>query len=242
MQRTRPLHWLALWLAVALGPAHAANFEDPGRQYVRVQGSFDIQVERSLQDGDPKLAEAATRKLVATLAESIGALPPHARQEMRNLRYFLLWGVRSPLGGEDNGMRYVRPGEARPGRNRDPRWEHGIVIYSADNLMYLSPLWSKKALVHEMGHAWHLARWPEKHPPIVQAWENAVAKGLYRNVTNAKGQTIASAYAEKNQLEYFAELTAAYFVGIDYAPFERGGLSRSDPVGYRMIRQLWNAD
>ena len=49
-----------------------------------------------------------------------------------------------------------------------------------------------------------------------RAWTNAVRSGLYTDVIDHKNRVIASAYALKNPLEYFAELSAARFVGIDY--------------------------
>ena len=54
----------------------------------------------------------------------------------------------------------------------------------------------------------------EKEPEILAAWQNAESAGLYRNVNDVNGKLLAEGYATRNQLEYFAELSAAYFVGI----------------------------
>jgi hypothetical protein len=90
-----------------------------------------------------------------------------------------------------------------------------------------------------MAHAWHLVNRKPKDPAILGPWEAAVARGLYRNVQDYKGRSIASAYAAQNQLEYFAELSATYFVGINYTPFDRKGLKAYDPTGYEMVEALW---
>ena len=63
--------------------------------------------------------------------------------------------------------------------------------------------------------------------------------GLYRNVTNNEGKTIAKAYASVNQLEYFAELSCMYFFKCNYQPFDRKELKADDPQGYAMIRKMW---
>lgn len=215
------------------------DFYSVQRAYSPMPGWAQASVETNLVRGDYKLAEQASSKLAAVLKRAVGALPTAAQGRLQPLRYFLLWGAASPQGGLGSGMRYVRPGEPNPRNGHDPRWAHAVVIYSAENLMYLDDLWSKKALVHEIAHAWYLMHWSERHPPILQAWENAVRSRLYQDVIDYKNRRIASAYALKNPLEYFAELSAARFVGINYHPFDRSGLERYDPIGYRMVESLW---
>lgn len=222
------------------GQDKAVSFHAERRDYAPVAGLPQAFVEAHLLKGDPALAERATRKLAEVLPAALASLPGPAQRELRSLRFFLLWGPASPQGGKRSGMRYVRRGEPSAGNGHDPRWEHAIVIYSADNLLYLDDLWSRKALVHEMAHAWHVTHWPDQHPPIRQAWKHAADSGLYQGVADYKGKTIASAYATKNTLEYFAEISAAYFVGINYHPFDRKGLAQYDPVGYRLVEQLWS--
>jgi hypothetical protein len=150
-----------------------------------------------------------------------------------------MWGVAAPNGGRNSGMAYIRQGEPNNYPDLDPRWNHVIVIYSAENLMYLDSVWTKKALMHELAHAWHIINWPEKYEPIDSAYRIARSAGLYRNVKDRKGKVMPEAYALRNQLEYFAELSAMHFVGGNYFPFDRAGLAQYDRVGERMLRNLW---
>lgn len=239
------MRFLFLLVPLLLGmPAVAAptegstttDFSDTRRAYSRLAGEFDIRYETGMA-ADAKLTDASTSKLSATLKEVIAALPAHTRAEFRSTTYYLMWGAQSPHGGLKSGMRYVTRGSNNA--LYDPRWQGAIVIYSAANFVYLDALWSKKALAHEMAHAWHLLHRKPKDPAILGPWDNAVARGLYRNVPDYKGQTIANAYARHNQLEYFAELSAAYFVGINYMPYDRKGLKAYDPSGYSMVEALW---
>lgn len=62
---------------------------------------------------------------------------------------------------------------------------------------------------------------------------------LYQNVRDTKGRILSMAYACRNQLEYFAELSAMYFVGGNYLPFDKQGLQSYDPIGYAMVEQAW---
>jgi hypothetical protein len=245
-----PARWLlCILMATIVGPAESASskqpssaevsFRDPPRTYQRRAGQFSIYVERSLLAGDSELADEARRKLELNLAEVFATLPERARTDLGAIRFYLLWGKDSPEGGRESGMSYIRQGEPRNRAHLDPNWNHVIVVYSAVNLMYLNSAWTKKTLMHELAHAWHIMHWPEKHPAILQPYQQAKTGGLYRNVKDLKGKSIPEAYALKNQLEYFAELSAMYFVGCNYFPFDRSSLVDYDPMGVRMVRSLW---
>ena len=74
---------------------------------------------------------------------------------------------------------------------------------------------------------------------MLKAYENARQVGLYRNVRDVDGRDIEKAYALKNYKEYFAELSAIYFTGGNYHPFNKQGLREYDPQGYAMIQKAW---
>lgn len=226
-------------VAVAMEKPGAVNFRTPARRYQKSPGEFQVLIESEMARSEPELANQATRKLQQTLADVTARLPAPARQHMKTLKYYLMWGEKSPQGGLKSGMRYVRPGETSNNPLHDPAWENAIVVYSTTNWMYLDELWSRKALVHEMAHAWHVAHWPDRHPDILDAWRAAQEAGLYNQVANRSGKVIEKAYAAANQMEYLAELSAIYFVGGDYAPFDREGLKRHDPRGHRLVEALW---
>jgi hypothetical protein len=220
----------------------AVDFRYPKRDYIRATGPWRIYVEQSLVDRKPEFAKRVQAKLEDTLSYVFGKLPEGSKRVMTDVDVYLLWGTESPHGGRASGMSYIRRGEPRNYPRLDPRWEHAVVIYSADNFMYLDKLWASKALMHELAHCWHIGHWPEKHPAIYEPWLRARDKNLYRDVKDYKGKTLAKAYASKNQLEYFAELSAIYFVGGNYQPFDRPGLKAYDPIGYAMVESLWGVD
>ncbi len=225
--------------AEARAARDGANFRTPVREYASVSDRWRVHVEKVFMDRRPERAASAVKKLEATLESIFLTLPERPQKELVGMDFYLLWGKSSPLGGRSSGMNYIRRGE--PGRypHLDPRWEHAIIIFSAENLLFLDELWSRKALMHELAHAWHLSQWPEKHPPVMEAWKRAEASQLYREVMDYKSRRLPVAYACKNQLEYFAELSAMYFVGGDYEPFNRDGLKAYDPGGCAMVEALW---
>jgi hypothetical protein len=215
------------------------SFRVPVRQYQKPPSDLNIYVERSLAEGDTALSASAQEKLERSVHEIFAVLPPRAVSKLKSIRFYLMFGERAPEGGRGSGMSYIRAGEPNNHPHLDTAWGHSIVVYSAMNLMYLDSLWTKKALMHELAHAWHIVNWPEKYEPILSAFQAASADGLYLNVRDNKGKLIPRAYAAKNQLEYFAELSAMYFVGGNYAPFDRAGLSRYDKTGEQMVSSLW---
>ena len=81
--------------------------------------------------------------------------------------------------------------------------------------------------------------YPSRHPSLMFAYNQAMAKKLYRNVKTKIGQIKSKAYSAKNHREYFAELSAMYFVGADYFPFSAERLKKYDFNGYKIIEQLW---
>ena len=96
-----------------------------------------------------------------------------------------------------------------------------------------------KALVHEFGHAQHLTHWDEDYADIYDTWDHAIKTGRYQEIcAQDKGAHMPN-YAAQNHLEYFAELTAMYFVGCNYFPKHRAALKAYDPEGYSMVRKLW---
>lgn len=216
------------------------NYNYPVRGYSSVDGEWNIFYEKDMEAADPELARQSVSKLVSALSSVEKQLPDSSLKKLKTLKIFLMWGEDSPYGGNRSGMRFVRQGETRRWPHYDKRWEHSIVIYSAENLVYLTDMWAKKALVHEFAHAWHIMHWPEKYSPIVKSWENAKSKNLYKNVKDYKEGIKPEAYAIKNNLEYFAELSAMYFVGGDYFPFNKKGLEYYDPSGMAMVESLWS--
>ncbi len=214
------------------------NFRTPKRNYQRIPGEWKIFVEREMANSQPDLTNQATHKLQQTLSDIIGRLPAQASSMIRGLNYYLMWGEKSPQGGLRGGLRTVLYGGARSLPLYDPAWDNAVVIYSAP--FFLSSAWTHKTLTHEIAHAWHLTHWPATNAPILASWRGAKDAGLYRNVIDYKGDNVASAYALNNQLEYFAELSAFYFVGGHYFPFDRAGLKRYDPAGYQMVETVWD--
>jgi hypothetical protein len=103
--------------------------------------------------------------------------------------------------------------------------------------------WSRQdqpfSLLHELAHAYQFRILGERAALIELAYAHAMAAGLYDAVPYVHGGR-RQAHAAKNAAEYFAELTEAYFGINDYYPFTRADLRSGDPLGYRVVEQLWS--
>lgn len=221
-------------------PLPEVNFREPAREYVeRSVDGWKLQLERDLVERYPDDATRVVDRLQGKLGQTLELLPEHTRPTLRWLTLFVMAGPDAPGGGRDNGAEYCRSIDPDYHPQLDPRWRSAMVVYSAANYLQQSEQWAVQMLLHEFAHAWQLERWPEKQPEIWAAWQHANDQGLYRNVKDVNGNPLAAAYALQNQLEYFAELSCAYFWRGEYEPFDREALRQYDPVGFAMIETMW---
>ena len=121
----------------------------------------------------------------------------------------------------------------------DPRMAKHVHIPNAANL--LNPhMWAKHPYVvlHELAHAYHDNVYGFKGEEILKVYKQAMEKKLYDKVLLYTGKRVRH-YAATNQMEYFAELTEAYFGVNDFYPFVRAELKEHDPAGYEMMVRIW---
>jgi Mlc titration factor MtfA (ptsG expression regulator) len=99
--------------------------------------------------------------------------------------------------------------------------------------------------LHELAHAFHDRFLPGgfENPEIKAAYNRAKASGAYDRVErwngDGKSKTTERAYAMTNPMEYFAEITEAFFSRNDFYPFDREELRQHDPEMERLLRRLW---
>ncbi len=223
--------------------AREVNYREPARAYVVTNAhGWTVRLDRELTEAQPALAREALTRLDAKLADVLHRLPAGSHPLLRRLPIFLLLGEESKAGGRDNGAEYFQRQAPDFFPLTDPHWGSSLVIYSARNYVQLSEEWAVRVLLHEFAHAWQLEQWPEKQADIQAAYDHAMSQGLYRGVKDVNGDPVTKAYAAENQLEYFAELSGAYFLRGEYEPFDRVALRAYDPEGCAMIEKLWGVN
>ncbi|MFT5127969.1 MAG: hypothetical protein ACI8W8_001577, partial [Rhodothermales bacterium] len=161
-------------------------------------------------------------------------LPPAAVRELRKVSLWMELDASQPLC-----MAYHPIGTDWLALNQlNPDKQGGVDTGSAVRFLE----WTQQQpwmVLHELAHAFH-DRLPKRfeNPVVLGAFEHARDSGIYESVLRWSGRK-ERAYAMNNQMEYFAEITEAYFARNDYYPFVRAELARHDPRGLKVMKSLW---
>lgn len=182
----------------------------------------------------PQEAQETLKLLEYHLYQIRRTLPSPAVKKLQKVRIWVEWQE-----GHHACMAY------HPNR----RWleEHGmnpdkvksVEIAHARNFLE----WTKNQpwmVLHELAHAYHDQFLPGAYnnPEVKAVYESALQAGLYQKVLFIRGGR-RQAYATKNPMEYFAELSEAYFGTNDFYPFVRGELKEYDQAGFALLEKLW---
>ena len=95
-------------------------------------------------------------------------------------------------------------------------------------------------ILHELAHAYHDQVLGFEEPRIKEAYERYKKSG-HGDKTLLFNGTRVKHYALTNQMEFFAEMTEAYFGANDFFPFNRAELKESEPEIYELLSNIWNA-
>jgi hypothetical protein len=76
------------------------------------------------------------------------------------------------------------------------------------------------------------------NPTLLSVYRTSVDSGKYNLVDYTLGGK-QKAYATTNQMEFFAELTEAWFGKNDYYPYTKEHLQTFDPSGYELMNKIW---
>lgn len=93
-------------------------------------------------------------------------------------------------------------------------------------------------VLHELAHAYHDQFLGFDNPEILEAYRNAMKKGIYEEVLLYTGRRVRH-YATTNHKEYFAEMTEAYLYRNDFFPFVAAELREYDPQIYEIMEKIW---
>jgi hypothetical protein len=95
-------------------------------------------------------------------------------------------------------------------------------------------------ILHELTHAYHDQVLGYDEPRVKSAWEKFCASGKYKSVLTSPGY-MREHYGLSNQMEFFAEMTEAYFGSNDFYPFVAGELKQAEPTIYALMEEIWGA-
>jgi len=219
--------------ALALAGEEPESAYLPTGEYRRMKMTGFVVLVNPEADRHPALRDTALAELRKQLSAVAAVVPRDRLDLIRRTRIWVEWSAKPGGAAEHHPSEgWLRANGYNPDKAGD---------VEINNLRHFLD-WSRKTqpcmVLHELAHALHHLTRKENHPRIVAAFEKAMEEGLYDAVRHANG-TRQKAYAATNPMEYFAELTEAYFGKNDFEPFNRKELKRHDPEGYQMIREVW---
>ncbi len=193
---------------------------------------WQVRINSDLVRFAPDIKDQALALLQRELANVRRVIPPRHVVELQKVWFWIEAndGPKPNLFYNDNSAALRRIGKSQD------KLRH-IELTNAASFVD-SESWEPWVVLHELSHAYHAQVIGYADTTIGNAYRNAVAHHLYEQVAHYDGK-ITRAYALTNDREYFAELTEAYFGRNDFFPFDRAELAVYDPVGFKMIQQLW---
>lgn len=123
----------------------------------------------------------------------------------------------------------------------NPNKVRSVEIANPKNFVAWIKLNQPLMVLHELAHAYHDIEFGYDDKYIAACHKRALASGQYESVAHNRGGTRRH-YALNNPMEYFAEMTEAYFGENDFYPFNRAQLKEYDPWGYEMVRRMWRVE
>lgn len=192
-----------------------------------------VQVSKALLQADSRLALRVLNLLHAQLDLIQQRVPARALEALREVPVWL--ELQTP---GLSGAQYHWSPEWLSRNGYDPRKARAVEISSARDYLEWS-LIQPSIIMHELAHAYNDRVLGRDHPELLRAYVSAGNRGLYESVSNAQGVQVR-AYGLNNHLEFFAELSEAFFTGNDFFPFNRDQLREYDAVGYAIIEALWS--
>ncbi len=237
----RPLTRLALaLLAFVLARPSAPEAAPPAasrpieRETKEVEG-WKVRVDTRLLGGpDAELGAAALRVLGFKLYEISRLVPADRLAELRKTEIVL--DLDCP---RLNSMQYHPSARWLDENGHDPSLAKAVHIPHARELTSRLPLDQQPMVIlHELAHAYHDRVLGFDEPRIRAAWLRYKEGGKGDKVLHVSGRTIEH-YALTNQMEFFAEMTEAYFGTNDFYPFVRAELRRELPDVYELLEDVW---
>lgn len=205
---------------------------EPSSSYSKskVQG-FSVWVSEAARKSEA--TKPALAKLEDQLKLVVAAVPRTALPTLRKVKIFI----------EDNNPGFpcacYHPSAEwlkQNGYNLDK--VDSVEISNTTNFVEWVDLNQPYMVLHELAHGFHDLKFGYGNAEIESVYQKALKSGRYDSVEHNLGGK-KRAYALNNQMEYFAELSEAYFGRNDFQPFNRQELATFDPEGYALIEKWW---
>lgn len=204
---------------------------DLSYQQTTIQG-WTVIVNRNLNRSDPQLLRRALLLLATKLAEIEAAVPRYPLSRLKSIPFWVEGGTPGL-----KGMQYHWSAKWLQEHGYNPAKARAVEISSIRDFIEWEPT-QPWFIMHELAHGYHDRVLGENNADLISAFDRVSASGLYASVKRNNGAT-ERAYALTNRMEYFAEITEAYFGVNDFFPFNRKDLQLYDRIGFELMERIW---
>lgn len=208
----------------------------PGYTIKSIEGFTVVVSDETMRQSEQGSFKRKPLDVLAEELKQIDAMMPE--KIVRLLRTVPIWAEWDERRSMSNG----RPGEATAiylgghqssllARGEHPLKAKSVVILRTEQVTRLGQDGrSGMLLLHELAHAVHFELLGGRsNPHITAAYRQALDRELLDK----------SVYASTNEAEFFAEMTVAYFDGLDYHPRTREQLAKHDPITFKLMKSIW---
>lgn len=214
---------------VRIGEGPSGTYVGTSRYVPVPMRGWPVFIDRGL-DPAAEPARGALAALAKMLDQTERALPAAALAQVRTTPIFLL--EHSGPGG----MYHFSP-DWLVAHGRTVELANAIEISDASVFVDTAKV-APWAVLHELAHSYYAKLADADRYEIDRVYRAAIAKNLYRDVKRPDG-SVGPAYASGSAVEYFSELSEAYFGRNDFFPFTRAELATYDPDGLELMARLW---
>lgn len=215
-----------VWLcAIAVLHFSTTDFEVEG---------WKVHVEAALISGRPNLWQEVKAELGCQLIQIRRVVPSAPLAKLREVPIWI--SLNNP---QNRGAAFHPSADWLSEHKLNPKMAHGLEIGNAENFV----TWTHEQpwmVLHELAHAYHFLVLPKsfENPEIKSTYDKAMASHRYDSVLRYNGSKERH-YACTNPMEFFAEMTEAYFGVNDYFPFVKAELLTYDPDAYALMSKIW---
>ncbi|MHC4119332.1 MAG: M90 metallopeptidase family protein [Planctomycetota bacterium] len=200
----------------------------------KIEG-WTVHVEPKLLEGDHGDVGTRALEMLTNHLQRIAILVP--AEQLVKLRTIELWieHAHPQLGG----MHYHPNPKWLTDRGHDRRLAKKVHITHAEQLLSRQQMLKHPAVIlHELAHAYHDQFLSFDNRRIIDAYDKAMAAGLYEKVLLYTGRQVRH-YGASNHKEYFAEGTESFFYRNDFYPFVAAELKEYDPTLHDLLTEIW---
>ncbi|UCF14626.1 MAG: hypothetical protein JSW59_14525 [Phycisphaerales bacterium] len=215
----------------SIAQAKAHRFEP----VIQTIEGWTVHVDPQLLKGEQSETGARALNMLANHLERIAVLVP--AEQLAKLRTIEFWIEHDhpQLGA----MQYHPNPRWLTDRGHDRRLAKKIHITHAEQLLSRRQMLKHPAVIlHELAHAYHDQFLSFNNQRIIDAYNKAMAEGLYEKVLLYNGKKVRH-YGANDHKEYFAEGTESFFYRNDFYPFVAAELEEYDPVLYNLLVEIW---